>query len=95
VSINPQCADIIHTGPNNYCSFRIPVAEYLAMMSLCDRGTPEYKNFTNGIIVDQVVHFLSEESTARSLYRYALVTYPAAAKHIQQTLRESGDEFPF
>lgn len=94
MNINAQCAYVLGTGSSNRCSFRIPLAEYLAMMSLCDRSTPEYEYFINGIIVDQTVHFLFNESTSQNLYRYALATYPAAALHIQKTMREAGDEFP-
>ena len=95
VSIKLQHANLIRTGSNAHCTFCIPVAEYQALISLCDRSTPEYKKFKSGIILDQVVHFLFDESTAQSLYQYALAKCPAAAKHIQQTMREPGDEFPF
>ena len=95
VSIKLQCANVIQTGSNVHCTFCIPVAEYQALISLCDRSTPEYKKLRNGIIVDQVVHFLFDESTAQRLYQYALGKCPGAAKHIQQTMRESGDELPF
>jgi hypothetical protein len=93
--IKLQRASVIGAGSNFRCTFRIPVAEYQALISLCDRTTSEYKNFSNGIIVDQVVHFLFDESTAQSLYQYALGKCPDTAKHIQQTMRESGDKFPF
>jgi hypothetical protein len=92
--MNLQRTNVIRTGSNARCTFCIPVAEYQALISLCDRSTPEYKKFRNGIIVDQVVHFLFGESTAQSLYQYALGKCPAAAKHIQQTMRELGDELP-
>ena len=85
----------MRTGSNAHCTFCIPVDEYEALISLCDRSTPEYKKFSSGIILDQVIHFLFDESTAQSLYKYALAKCPAAAKHIQQTMREPGDEFPF
>jgi hypothetical protein len=75
--------------------FWIPVAEYQTLISVCDRKTLEYEKLRSGIIVDQSVHFLFDETTAQSLYEYALANCPAAAKHIQQTMRESGDEFPF
>ena len=88
-------ATVIRTVSNAHCTFCIPVAEYQALISLFDLGTPEYKKFRSGIIVDQVVHFLFDESTAQSLYQYALAKCPAAARHIQQTMRESGDELPF
>jgi hypothetical protein len=95
VSTNLQRANVIRTDSNR-CTFCIPVAEYQALISLCDQSTPEYYNkFKSGIIVDQAVHFLFDESTAQSLYQYALANCPAAAKHIQQTMREPGDEFPF
>jgi hypothetical protein len=95
LSTNPQRANLIRTGFNGHCTFCIPIAEYQALISLCDRSAPEYKKLRNGIIVDQVVHFVSDESTAQSLYQYALANCPPAAQHIQQTMRESGDEFPF
>jgi hypothetical protein len=95
VSIKLQRANLIRTGSNVRCTFCIPVAEYQALIPLCDRSTPEYKKFTSGIIVDQVVHFLFDETTAQSLYQYALAKCPAAAEHIQQTIRESRDEIPF
>jgi len=95
VSIKLQRVNVIRTGSNAHCTFCIPVAEYEALISLCDRSTPEYKKFSSGIILDQVIHFLFDESTAQSLYKYALAKCPAAAKHIQQTMREPGDEFPF
>jgi len=95
VSIKLQCANVIRTGSNGHRTFCIPVAEYQAMISLCDRSTLEYKKFRSGIVVDQVVHFLFDESTAQSLYQYALAKCPAAAKHIEQTMRESGEELPF
>ena len=95
ISIKLQCANVMQTGSNVPCTFCIPVAEYQALISLCDRSTPEYKKFGSGLIVDQVVHFLFDESTAQSLYQYALAKCPAAAKHIQQTMRESGDDLPF
>jgi hypothetical protein len=94
MSINLQRANVIRTGSNR-CTFCIPVAEYQALISLCDQRTPEYNKFRSGIIVDQAVHFLFDESTAQSLYQCALANCPAAAKHIQQTMREAGDEFPF
>jgi hypothetical protein len=94
VSINLQRANVICTG-SNLCTFCIPVAEYQALISLCDQSTPEYNKFRSGIIVDQAVHFLFDESTTQSLYQYALAKCPAAAKHIQQTMGEPGDEFPF
>lgn len=93
MSIKLQRANVIRTGSN--CTFCIPVAEYEALISLCDRSTPEYKKFTSGIIFDRVVHFLFDESTAQSLYQYALAKCPAAANHIQQTMREPADEFLF
>ena len=95
LSMNLQRANVIRTVSNAQCTFFIPVAEYQALISLCDRSTPEYKKFSSGIIVDQVVHFLFDESTAQRLYQYALANCPPAAKHIQQTMRESGDELPF
>jgi hypothetical protein len=94
VSTNLQRANVIRTDSNG-CTFCIPVAEYQALISLCNQSTPEYNKFKSGIIVDQAVHFLFDESTAQSLYQYALANCPAAAKHIQQTMREPGDEFPF
>jgi hypothetical protein len=94
VSTNLQRANVSRTGSNRF-TFCIPVAEYQALISLCDQSTPEYNKFKSGIIVDQAVHFLFDESTARSLYQYALAKCPAAARHIQQTMREAGDEFPF
>jgi hypothetical protein len=95
VNIKPQTANGIGTGSNGHRTFSIPVAEYQTLISLCDRSTPEYKQFNSGIVVDQVVHFLVDESTAQSLYQYALAKCPDAAKHIQQTMRESGDVLPF
>lgn len=94
-SLKLQRPNVIRTGSNAHCTFCMPVAEYQALISLCDRSTPEYKKFSSGIIMDQAVHFLFDESTAQSLYQYALARCPAAAKHIQQTMREPGDEFPF
>jgi hypothetical protein len=93
VSMKLQCANVSRTGFTDHCMFCIPVAQYQALISICDRSTPEYKKFRNGIIVDQVVHFLFDQSTAQGLYQYALAQCPAAAKHIQQTMRESGDDF--
>ena len=94
-SMNQQRANVIRTGFNAHCTFCIPVAEYQALISLCDRSAPEYKKLRSGIIVDQVVHFLLDETTAQSLCEYVRAKCPAAAKHIQQTMRESGDELPF
>jgi hypothetical protein len=94
-SIKLQCANVIRTGSSVHYTFCIPVAEYQALISLCDRSTPEYKKFSSGIVLDQVVHFLFDESTAQSLYQCAMAKCPAAAKHIQQTMRQSGDELPF
>jgi hypothetical protein len=94
VSTNLQRANVIRTDSKG-CTFCIPVAEYQALISLCDQRTPENNKFRSGIIVDQAVHFLFDESTAQSLYQYALANCPAAAKHIQQTMRESGDDLPF
>jgi hypothetical protein len=94
VSMKLQCANVTRMGFTDHCMFCIPVAQYQALISICDRSTPEYKKFRNGIIVDQVVHFLFDQSTAQSLYQYALARCPAAAKHIEQTMRESGDDFP-
>ena len=95
MSITLQRSNVIRTGSNAHCTFCIPGAEYQALISLCDQSTPEYRKFRSGIIVDQVVHFLFDESTAQSLYQYALAKCPDAAKYIQQTMRESGDELPF
>ena len=95
MSTNLRRANVIRTGFNGHCTFCIPIAEYQTLISLCDRSAPEYKKFRNGIIVDQVVHFVFDESTAQSLYQYALANSPPAAKHIQQTMRESADELPF
>ena len=95
LSTNPQRANVICTGSNAHCTFCIPVAEYQELISRCDLSSPEYEKFRSGIIVDQVVHFVSDESTAQSLYQYVLANCPPAAQHIQQTMRESGDEFPF
>lgn len=95
LSTKLQRANVIRAVSNAKFTFCIPVAEYQALISLCDRSTPEYKKFKSGIIVDQVVHFLFDESTAQSLYQYALANCPPAAKHIQQTMRESGDNLPF
>jgi hypothetical protein len=95
LSMNLQRANVIRTGFNGDCTFCIPIAEYQALISLSDRSAPEYKKFRNGIIVDQVVHFVFDESTAQRLYKYALANCPPAAKHIQQTMRESADELPF
>jgi hypothetical protein len=92
-SKNLQRANVIRNGSNR-CTFSIPVAEYQALISLCDQSTREYNKITSGIIVDHAVHFLFDENTAQSLYQYALAKCPAAAKHIQQTMRE-GDELPF
>ena len=94
-SMNQQRANVIRTGFNAHCTFCIPVAEYQALISLCDRSAPEYKKLRSGIIVDQIVHFLLDETTAQSLCEYVRAKCPAAAKHIQQTMRESGDELPF
>ena len=94
-SMNQQRANVIRTGFNAHWTFCIPVAEYQALISLCDRSAPEYKKLRSGIIVDQVVHFLLDETTAQSLCEYVRAKCPAAAKHIQQTMRESGDELPF
>lgn len=94
-SMNQQRANVIRTGFSAHWTFCIPVAEYQALISLCDRSALEYKQLRSGIIVDQSVHFLLDESTAQSLCEYVLAKCPAAAKHIQQTMRESGDELPF
>jgi hypothetical protein len=75
--------------------FWIPVAEYQTLIAVCDRKTLQYEKLRSGIIVDQIVHFLFDETTAQSLYEYALANCPTAAKHIQQTMRESGDDLPF
>ena len=93
--MNQQSANVIRTAFNAHWTFCIPVAEYEALISLCDQSAPEYKKLRSGIIVDQIVHFLLDETTAQSLCEYVLATCPAAAKHIQQTMRESGDELPF
>jgi hypothetical protein len=95
MSIKLQCASVIGAGSNSRCTFRIPLAEYQALISTCDRSTSEYSKFSSGIIVDQVVHYLFDESTAQSLYHYALARCPDTAKHIQLTMRETGDKFPF
>ena len=95
MSIKLQRASVVDAGSNSRCTFRIPVAEYQALISTCDRSTSEYSKFSSGIIVDQVVHFLFDESTAQSLYQYALAKCPDTAKHIQQTMRESGDKVSF
>ena len=94
-NMNQQRANVIRTGFNAHWTFCIPVAEYQALISLCDRSAPEYKKLRSGIIVDQIVHFLLDETTAQSLCEYVRAKCPAAAKHIQQTMRESGDELPF
>ena len=95
LSTNLQRTNVIRTGLNGHCTFCIPIAEYQTLISLCDRNAPEYKKLRNGIIVDQVVHFVFDGSTAQSLYQYALANCPPAAEHIQQTMRESGAEPPF
>ena len=95
LSTDLQGANVIRTVSNAHCTFCIPVAEYQALISLSDLSAPEYKKFRSGIIVEQVVHFLFDERTAQSLYQYALAKCPDAAKYIQQTMRESGDELPF
>ena len=95
MSIKLQSAHAIRTGSNGRFTFCVPLAEYKALIAVCDLNTPEYKKFRNGIIVDQVVHFLLDESTAQSLYQHAVAKCPAAAKHIQETMRESGDDLPF
>ena len=94
-STDLQGMTVIRIVSNAHRTFCIPVAEYQALISLSDQSTPEYKKFRSGIIVDQVVHFLFDESTAQSLYQYALAKCPGAAKRIEQTMRESGDDVPF
>jgi hypothetical protein len=75
--------------------FWIPIAEYQALISVSDQNTLEYKKLGSGVMINQIVHFLVDETTAQSLYQYALARCPAAAQHIQRSMSESGDEIPF